>query len=67
MVYSKLVRNFEKVQVNFFFFLTYYKEDIWLFLFYVAKSISFQVISVLKISTFAGKLIILWPLLQFLS
>ena len=37
------------------------------FLFYVAKSISFEVISIFKISTFAAKLIILWPLLQFLS
>ena len=37
------------------------------FLFYVAKSISFEVISVLKICTFAAKLIILCPLLQFLT
>ena len=34
-----------------------YKEIF--FLFYVAKSISFEVISVLKISTFSAKLIIL--------
>ena len=37
------------------------------FLFYVAKSISLKVIRVLKISTFAAKLIILSPLLQFLT
>ena len=35
------------------------------FLFYVEKSISFEVISVLKISTFVAKLIILWHLLDF--
>ena len=42
-----------------------YKEIF--FLFCGAKSISFEVISVLNISTFAAKLIILWPLLQFLT
>ena len=40
-----------------------YKEMF--FLFYVANS--FEVISVLKISTFGAKLIILSPLLQFLT
>ena len=34
-------------------------------LFFLAKSISFEVISVLKISTFAAALIFSWPLLQF--
>ena len=36
------------------------------FLFYVSKSISFEVISVLKINTFTAKLLMFWPLLQFL-
>ena len=57
-------------------FLSYVEKKLWgftrkiflykevFFLFYVAKSISFEVISVLKISTFAAKLIIFWLLLQ---
>jgi hypothetical protein len=61
MAYSKLVRNFKKTLSKFFsiFELTTgkifdYKEIF--FLFYVDKSISFEVISVLKISTFATKI-----------
>ena len=45
---------------------TFHYKEIF-FLFYVAKLISFEVISVLKISTFAAKLIILLPLSQFLT
>ena len=59
MAYSKLVRNFKKTLSKFFsiFELTTgkifdYKEIF--FLFYVDKS--FEVISVLKISTFAAKI-----------
>ena len=67
MACSKLVKNLKKNKWFFSFFkLTKRKvfdyKDIF-FLFYVAKSISFEVISVSKISTFAAKLIILSPLL----
>ena len=57
-----LVENFKKCMVIFFFFklttrkIFDYKEVF--FLFYVAKSISFEVISVLKIGPFAAKLTI---------
>ena len=61
MAYSKLVRNFKKTLSKCFsiFELTTgkifdYKEIFCLF--YVDKSISFEVISVLKISTFAAKI-----------
>ena len=71
MACSKLFRNLKKILIKFFSFfkpttkkIFDYKEIF--FLFYVAKSISFEVISVLKMSTFAAKLIILWPQLQFL-
>ena len=72
MACSKLVKNLKTIQVIFFFFFKLitgkifdYKEKN--FLFDVYKSISFEVISVLKIRTFAAKLIILLPLLQFLT
>ena len=59
MARSKLVK-FSKKKNHFFKLTTRkifdYKEIF--FLFNVAKSISFEVISVLKISTFAAKLII---------
>ena len=67
-----LVRNLKNSLSKFFSFfkLTTRKifdyKEIFL-LFYVAKSISFEVISVLKICTFAAALIILSPLLQFLT
>ena len=59
-VVKKKLKNFS---YSFFFFklttrkIFDYKEIF--FLFYVAKSISFEVMSVLKIRTFAAKLIIL--------
>ena len=60
MAYSKLVKYLEKkisfVKLNIRKIFDY--KEIF-FLFYFAKSISFEVISVLKISTFAAKLIIL--------
>ena len=72
MACSQLVRNLKKKLSKVFssFKLTTrkifdYKEKF--FLYYVAKSISFEVISILKISTFAAALIILGPLLQFLT
>ena len=64
MACSKLVRNFKKKLCIFFSFLKLttikifdYKELF--FLFYVAKSISFEVISVLDTNTFAAKIKIL--------
>ena len=75
MACSKLIQFFLKSKLIFVPFLNLlqvqwkifdYKEIF--FLFYVAKSISFEVISILKKThTFAAKLIILWPLLQFLN
>ena len=63
MARSKLVKIFLKFQVNYFSFLKLTTRKIFdheeiFFLFYVSKSISFIVISVLKSSTFAAKLII---------
>ena len=72
MACSSLVRNLKKNLSKFFSFFKLYTRKIFdykeiFFLFCVAKSISFEVISALKISTFAAALIILWPLLQFLT
>ena len=69
MACSKFFKNL-KLSFLFFFKLTtgktfHYKEIF--FLFHIAKSISFEVISVLEISTFAAKLIILLPPSQFLT
>ena len=66
---SKLVRyNGEKISWFFFFFnLQQGRYSIIKIFFYVAKPISFEVISILKLSTFAAALIFLWPLLQFLT
>ena len=64
MACSLLVRNLKKNLGKLFSFFKLstrkifdYKEIF--FLFYVAKSISFEVIGILKISTFAAALIIL--------
>ena len=70
MACSKLDKKFEINLSELFSFFKLIARKIFdykemFFLFYGAKSISFEVISVLKISTFAAKLIILWPLLQF--
>ena len=71
MTCSKLVKKFKHLG-EFFFFFKLSKKKIFdykaiFFLFYVSKSISFEVIRALKISTFAAKLIILRFLLQFLT
>ena len=64
MACSKLVQNL-KTNLSYFlsFFKQNYKENIWL----KRNILLFYVLSVLKISTFAAKLIILWPLLQVLT
>ena len=70
MACSKLFKILKKNLVNFFSFykLTTRKIFNWeeiFYLFYVAKSIGVEVISILKICTFAAKMIILRTLLQF--
>ena len=69
MACSKLFRFFLKIPL---FKLTTSTRKIFdhteiFFSFYVAKSTSFEVISVLKINTFAAKLIIFLPLLHLLT
>ena len=64
MACSLLDRNFKKNLIKFFSYFKLSTRKIFnykkiFFLFYVAKSISFEVISILKISTFAAALIIL--------
>ena len=56
MTCSGLVRNKKKIRLT---TRKIFDHKEIFFLFYVAKSISFEVICVLKISTFAAKLIIL--------
>ena len=64
MACSKLIENLKKMEFIFFPFLNllqgrYLIIKKYSFFLFVAKSISFEVISVLKIRTFAAKLIIL--------
>ena len=64
MACSKLVKNSKKKLSKFFFFFNLTTRKIFdykdfFFLFNVAKSTSFEVIGVLKISTFAAALVIL--------